>query len=189
MTEMIDETIDTLLREAAGIAVRSTASTMEYFRAPLAVDNKADASPVTIADRNTEATIRAAIAERYPEHGIMGEEFGAEGTDREYLWIIDPIDGTKSFISGVPLFGTLIGVLHHGRPVAGVIHMPGLGETFAGAPDIGTRMNDVPVRCRTGVAPEQAFLCLNELHKLVRRVPDKAQRLLVTGRYQRPTID
>lgn len=186
---MPDENADTLLREAAAIAARSTASTMEYFRAPLAVDNKADASPVTIADRNTEATIRAAIRERYPAHGIMGEEYGAEGTDREYVWIIDPIDGTKSFISGVPLFGTLIGVLHHGRPVAGVIHMPGLGETFAGAPGIVTRMNDVPVRCRAGVAPEQAFLCFNELHKLVRDVPDKAARLLVTGRYQRPAID
>jgi len=189
MPETASEDIDSLLGEAAAIAVRSTASTMEHFRAPLAVENKADASPVTIADRNTEAAIREAIAERYPEHGIMGEEYGAHGADREHVWIIDPIDGTKSFISGVPLFGTLIGVLHRSRPVAGVIHMPGLGETFAGAPGIGTRMNDAPVRCRTGVAPEQAFLCFNELHKLVRRVPDKAERLLVTGRYQRPTMD
>jgi len=186
---MPDENIEALLREATGIAIRSTASTMAYFRAPLAVDSKIDASPVTIADRNTESAIRAAIRERYPEHGIMGEEYGADRVDREHVWIIDPIDGTKSFIAGVPLFGTLIGVLHHGRPVAGVIHMPGLGETFDGAPGIGTRMNDTPVRCRTGVALGQAFLCFNELHKLVRRVPDKAERLLVTGRYQRPTMD
>lgn len=186
---MSSEDVETLLREAVDIAAGSTATTMEHFRSPVAVHNKADASPVTIADRNTEAAIRAAIAERYPEHGIMGEEYGAASADRDYVWVIDPIDGTKSFISGVPLFGTLIGVLHEGRAVLGVIHMPGLNETFAGARSLGSRMNGAPIRCRTGVPPDQAFLCFNELHKLVRRVPEKAKRLLATGRYQRPTMD
>lgn len=178
-----------LLEAAETIAGEATALTMKHFRSALTVHNKEDASPVTAADRDTEAVIRAAIARRYPDHGIMGEEFGPEGADREYVWVIDPIDGTKSFISGVPLFGTLVGVLHRGRPVAGVIHMPGLGETFSGSPGLGSRMNGAPIRCRTGVEPDSAFLCFNELHKLVREVPEKAARLLATGRYQRPTMD
>jgi len=178
-----------LLEAAAGIAGQSSARVMAYFRSPVDIHSKADASPVTIADRATEVAIREAIAARFPDHGIMGEEYDAVGVDREYVWVIDPIDGTKSFISGVPMFGTLIGVLHRGRPVAGVIHMPGLSEMFAGAPGFGSRMNGAPIRCRTGVAPQDAFLCFNELHKLVREVPEKASRLLATGRYQRPTMD
>jgi histidinol phosphatase-like enzyme (inositol monophosphatase family) len=186
---MSSEQVEILLRDAVEIAQRSGLLAMNYFRAAVDIRNKADASPVTVADRETETAIRRAIADRYPGHGMMGEEFGASGTDNEYVWIIDPIDGTKSFISGVPLFGTLIGVLHNGRPVAGVIHMPGLKETFSGSPGTGSHMNGAPIRCRTGVAPDEAFLCFNELHKLVRRVPDKAARLLATGRYQRPTMD
>jgi len=178
-----------LLRSAAEIAAQSTAWTMKHFRRAVAVESKADASPVTVADRSAEAGIRAAIAERYPQHGIMGEEHGTTGAGREHVWVVDPIDGTKSFIAGVPLFGTLIGVLCRGRPVAGVIHMPGLNETFAGAPGLGSHLNGAPIRCRTGVAPEQAFLCINELHKLVRDVPETAARLLSTGRYQRTTVD
>jgi inositol-phosphate phosphatase / L-galactose 1-phosphate phosphatase / histidinol-phosphatase len=186
---MPDTDIAELLDAAETIAAQSTGLTMQYFRSAVDVHNKADASPVTIADRATEAAIRQAISDRYPDHGIMGEEHGAAGLDREYVWVIDPIDGTKSFISGVPLFGTLIGVLRHGRPVAGVIHMPRLGETFVGAPGRGTRFNGAAVHCRSGVAPEDAFLCYNELHKLVRHEPDRAARLLATGRYQRPTMD
>lgn len=178
-----------LLRAAQDIAAQSTVLTMRHFRSAVAVQDKEDASPVTIADRTTETAIRQAITERFPDHGVMGEEYDAVGIDREYVWVVDPIDGTKSFISGVPLFGTLIGVLRHGRPVVGVIHMPGLNETFAGSQGFGTRMNGTPIHCRRGVAPEAAFLCFNELHKLVRRVPDKANRLLASGRYQRPTMD
>jgi len=180
---------DELLQAAQDIAAQSAVLTMKYFRSAVTVQNKPDASPVTVADRATEAAIREAIMERYPEHGIMGEEYSAVGTDREYVWVIDPIDGTKSFISGVPLFGTLIGVLHRGRPMVGVIHMPGLNETFVGSPEPGSRMNGVPIRCRTGVGPDEAFLCLNELHKLVRQVPEKAARLLAAARYPRPTMD
>lgn len=186
---MSDEHITGLLDAAAAIAAQSTGLTMKHFRSAVDVHNKADSSPVTAADRATEAAIRQAISDRFPSHGITGEEHGSAGLDREYVWVIDPIDGTKSFISGVPLFGTLIGVLWHGRPVVGVIHMPGLKETFAGSAELGSSFNGAPIRCRTGVAPEDAFLCYNELHKLVRHEPDKAARLLATGRYQRPTMD
>ena len=90
------------LADAAGEAIRP------YFRQPLAVDDKADLTPVTAADRAAEQAMRSLIESRFPEHGIIGEEFGRAREDAEFVWTLDPIDGTKSFISGVPLFGTLI---------------------------------------------------------------------------------
>src|SRR5580704_18800653 len=87
------------LADAAGTAIRP------YFRTPLAVDDKADLSPVTAADRAAEAAMRQLINARFPNHGIIGEEYGREHDDAEFVWVLDPIDGTKSFISGVPLFG------------------------------------------------------------------------------------
>jgi inositol-phosphate phosphatase/L-galactose 1-phosphate phosphatase/histidinol-phosphatase len=103
----------------------------KYFRTPLLVDHKADASPVTVADRTIEATLRDLIAARYPNHSIMGEEMGGD-TSSEFSWVIDPIDGTKSFICGMPLFGTLIALLHHGTPTLGIIDMPILNERWIG---------------------------------------------------------
>jgi len=115
-----------------------------HFRQPLDVALKADASPVTRADREVEAALRRAIRARYPEHGLLGEEEGgciAEG----WTWVVDPIDGTKSFICGVPLYGTLIALLQDGRPVLGVIDMPALGECWVGDPS-GAHFHDSPAR-------------------------------------------
>ena len=93
------------------------------FGAPgLAVETKSDQSPVTAADRGAEELMRAMIAKKFPSHGIIGEEFGTERGDAEFVWVLDPIDGTKSFITGVPLWGTLIALLHRGQPVLGAIH-------------------------------------------------------------------
>lgn len=186
---MPDVDLPGLLTTAETIARQAGAIAMGHFRAALTVHSKADASPVTIADRETETAIRAAIGRRFPEHGIMGEEHGAANVQRDYVWVVDPIDGTKSFISGVPLFGTLVGLLHHGRPVLGVIHMPGLAETFSGARACPSRLNGTPLHCRTGVAPHQAFLCINALPTLLRDQPARTARLLAAGRYQRPTND
>ncbi|MFG1214272.1 inositol monophosphatase family protein [Xanthobacter flavus] len=113
---------------------------------PLDVQWKADASPVTIADRAVERVLRVAIASRFPGQGILGEE-EAVSIERELLWVVDPIDGTKSFISGLPLFGTLVAVAVAGRPQVGVIEMPALGERFVGATGEGTRFNGTS--CRT----------------------------------------
>ncbi len=106
---------------AAALEISEAAATipMRHFRAGVAVEDKPDESPVTIADRETEKAIRAEIEARYPGHGIFGEEFGKSDEDAEFTWIIDPIDGTRSFICGVPLFGMLLGVLHAGKPIAG----------------------------------------------------------------------
>jgi myo-inositol-1(or 4)-monophosphatase len=112
----------------------AAAETLPRFRAGMAVDNKEAEGfdPVTQADRAAEAAIRALILERYPLHGIVGEEEDAVRPDADYCWIIDPIDGTRSFICGLPSWGTLIGLQHRGRPVAGVMSQPFTGERYVG---------------------------------------------------------
>ena len=131
------------LADAAGAAIRP------YFRQPLAVADKADLSPVTAADRAAELAMRRLIAARFPDHGIIGEEFGRKREAADFVWVLDPIDGTKSFISGVPLFGTLIALAHHGRPIIGVIDQPILRERWIGANGRPTTFNGAPIRCRT----------------------------------------
>ena len=97
-----------------------------YFRSGLAIDAKPDASPVTAADREAEAAMRAIIEEACPDHGIFGEEHGKTRLDSRHIWVLDPIDGTKAFVTGKPLFGTLIALLEDGRPIVGVIDAPAL---------------------------------------------------------------
>jgi inositol-phosphate phosphatase/L-galactose 1-phosphate phosphatase/histidinol-phosphatase len=140
------------LAEAAGHVVR------RYFRTPVGVDVKPDQSPVTIADRETEAVMRDLLARRRSQDGIYGEEHGSERTDAEYVWVLDPIDGTKAFITGMPIFGILIGLLHHGRPVLGVIDQPILRERWVGAAGQGTRFNGKPVQTRPCPSLDKAFL-------------------------------
>lgn len=104
--------------------------TLRHFRAAgLRAEGKADGSPVTVADRGAEELLRGLIAREFPRDGILGEEFGEQQGESGYRWILDPIDGTQSFVCGVPLYGTLVGVERAGRAVAGVIHMPALRET------------------------------------------------------------
>ena len=119
-----------------------------YFRTRLAVDDKPDKSPVTVADREAEQAMRAAIRETFPAHGVVGEEFGAENADAEFCWILDPIDGTKAFITGKPSFGTLIALLHNGRPVLGVIDQPILRERWLGVTDRPSTLNGEPIKTR-----------------------------------------
>ncbi len=106
--------------------------TLRYFRQRPDVTNKEDAGfdPVTEADKNAEAIIRQLITERFPGHGIIGEEHGDENTQAHYCWVIDPIDGTRAFISGLPSWGCLIGLKAGGLPVAGMMHQPFTGETY-----------------------------------------------------------
>ncbi|MBV8468180.1 MAG: histidinol phosphate phosphatase, partial [Burkholderiales bacterium] len=123
------------------LADAARAAILPHYRSRLAIDDKADASPVTLADRGAEQAMRALLAELAPEHGIIGEEFGRERDDAEWVWVLDPVDGTKSFIIGRPTFCTLIGLLHRGKPVLGVIDQPVLGERWVGAVGIATTLN------------------------------------------------
>jgi myo-inositol-1(or 4)-monophosphatase len=108
---------------------------LPFFRTSLGVENKSRGGgfdPVTAADRAAETTMRTLIRTTFPEHGITGEEFAGERADAEYVWVLDPIDGTKSFISGMPAWGTLIALTRHGKPVFGMMHQPFIGERFTG---------------------------------------------------------
>jgi len=131
--------------EVAGAAIRP------LFRSTLLVEAKGDASPVTEADRAAERAIRALLAERLPEHGVIGEEYSNTNDDAEWVWVLDPIDGTRAFVTGRPLFGTLIGLLHRGVPVLGLIDQPVTGERWIGVAGQPTRFHSpfggVP-RCR-----------------------------------------
>lgn len=139
-----------------------------YFDRPdLEVDQKDDATPVTEADRRAEEILRERILARYPEHGIIGEEFGAENEDAEFVWTLDPIDGTISFVSGCPLFGTLIGLLHEGAPVLGLIHQPVTGQLCLGTGD-RTTLNDRPVRVRAVAGLSEATMLVTDVHNVER---------------------
>lgn len=111
------------------------------------VEKKSDKTVVTEADRNAERVMRKLINERFPDHGIMGEEYGVEGEDSEYMWVLDPIDGTVSFVHGCPLFGTLIALLRNGQPILGAIHQPVIGQLCIGNNE-ECWMNDKPVHFR-----------------------------------------
>jgi len=183
------------------------AITLRYFqRDNFAVELKADASPVTVADREAELHLRGRIAAAFPGDAILGEEFGEQPGDSGFRWILDPIDGTKSFISGVPLYGTLVGVEHEGRSVVGVILMPGLDEcvyaalgqgawyTHAGAPPRAAHVSNkgqladslfctTSVRTFEQIGREDAYQQLQSAARLTRTWGDCYGYLLVaTGR-------
>src|SRR5438094_1601033 len=126
--------------------------TLKYFQQDnFQVERKSDASPVTIADRSAEQLLRERIAAAFMHDGVLGEELGTTAGSSGFTWILDPIDGTKSFISGVPLYGTLMGIEHEGRALAGVVYMPGLGEGVFASAGRGTwhfRGDNEPKRCR-----------------------------------------
>lgn len=118
------------------------------FRQRIPVDIKPDNTPVSIADKEAEAAIRALLAKSVPDHGIVGEEYGSERADADWVWVIDPIDGTKTFLAGKPTFGTLIALLHKGTPVLGVIDQAIVGDRWIGGSGQPTTHNGAPARVR-----------------------------------------
>lgn len=131
-----------LMEFAHRLAWEAGKITMRYYRTGIVPDSKADDSPVTVADRESERYLRSAILESYPDHAILGEEDGLTGDDdAEWKWLLDPIDGTKSFVRGSPFFGVMMGLLHRGKPVVGVINMPALGELVYAANGLGCWSN------------------------------------------------
>lgn len=133
-----------LLEDATEAAYQAGKITLGYFQSGrFDVETKPDESPVTMADKNAEKFIRQFVQRRYPGHGVLGEEFGESEGNSPYRWIIDPIDGTKSFIHGVPLYGTMIGIedLRIKDAVAGVIYFPALDEMYTGAKGLGAWCN------------------------------------------------
>lgn len=146
----------------------------------LHVERKADATVVTRTDREVEAHLRQRIEERYPHHGIIGEEYGSDREDAEWVWVLDPIDGTVSYIHGIPLFGSLIGLLHQGQPVLGVIHQPILRQLCIGDGEV-THLNGQVVRVAEAPDLAEATLLVTD-PCLVPRYQDAAAFERLTAR-------
>lgn len=136
-----------LMEVAVDAAYLAGKRTLAYFNTGVAVERKADQSPVTIADREAERILRERIGASFPDHAILGEEEGeTTGKNPDYRWIVDPIDGTKSFISGVPLYGTLVGVEVRNEPAVGVLYLPALDDMICAATGLGAWWNNRPCR-------------------------------------------
>ena len=148
---MTSNDIDNLLTIANELVDHAGVLARRYFRQPFESATKADMSIVTEADTTIEAQLRNSLHECLPDHAFLGEETGESGpASSDYLWVIDPIDGTRSFASGVPTFTTLVGLLHAGRPVLGIIDQPILGDRWVGAAGRATTLNGREVRARAG---------------------------------------
>jgi histidinol-phosphatase len=137
-----------------------------YYQSNLAITIKADKSPVTEADVETEKTIRSIIEVKYPDHGFYGEETGSSHLDAEYVWIVDPIDGTKAFVREYPMFSTQIALMHRGRLIVGVSSAPAYGELAYGEIGVGAWLNDAPIRVSEIATIEDAALSTGNLKTL-----------------------
>lgn len=135
-----------LLDVAADAAYKAGRRTLAYFGTGVEVETKSDDTPVTRADREAEQLIRDLVGKRYPTHAIVGEEGGETAGDPDHKWIIDPIDGTKSFIHGVPMYGVMIGVEVRGQPAVGAVYLPGTDELVLAATGLGCTHNGRPAK-------------------------------------------
>ena len=148
-------------------AARAAADVVRhYYQSNLAITIKADKSPVTVADVETEKAIRAIVSARYPDHGFYGEETEASGLDSEYVWIVDPIDGTKAFVREYPMFSTQIALMHRGRLIVGVSSAPAYGELAWGEIGVGAWLNDRPIHVSSIDRIEDAALSTGNLKSL-----------------------
>ena len=167
------------LAEESGKVIRN------YFRTDINIESKSDESPVTIADKKAEEVMREMIMKEFPEHGIIGEEFGNYNDNAEFTWILDPIDGTRSFILGTPLFGTLISLTQNSKPIIGLINQAILGELLIGDNKI-TELNENQVKVRECDSIKDAFILTSD-HLLVSQYQngDKYNELLKKSKLYR----
>ena len=167
-----------LLSFAESIAIGAGRVTLEYFQKEFEIDRKKDDTPVTIADRKAEEYIRSRIQNEFPTHSILGEEEGESQGESSYRWIIDPIDGTQSFIRGVPLYTVLLALECEGKPQVGVIHVPPLRETVSAATGVGAFYNGIPCQVSSTEHLADAWVQVSDYADLSRRRPEFAKRLL-----------
>ena len=168
------------LREAAVEFARAGGdSTLSHFKKTFDLEYKSDQSPVTNADREAERIIRDLIRENFPDHGIIGEEYGEENIDSEVIWILDPIDGTRSFIHGIPLYTTLIGVMVQEKPSVGVIYAPALDEMVSAATGQGCSLNGEDIRVRACNKLENATFLTTDVDSFTEFGYDKVLQKLI----------
>jgi histidinol-phosphatase len=147
---------------ATDAAFRAGRLVLGYFQTRVEVDRKEDDSPVTIADRGAEELLRRLIGKRFPHHAVMGEELGSSGGDSSHRWIVDPIDGTQSFIRGIPWFGVLVGLEIEGEMVVGACYLPALDDMITAAKGEGCRWNGREARVSTVASLDEALVSLTE---------------------------
>jgi histidinol-phosphatase len=185
---MAEPALRALLDVAVAAAEAGGARTLAYFNRGTPVEWKADGTPVTRADREAEQAMRAVIERSFPDHAILGEEEGVTRPGATVRWIIDPLDGTRTFVRGVPLYGTLVGVEIDGEPVVGVIHLPALAETVAAARGAGCTWNGRPCRVSTVDRLDAALAVVTE-ERTARARSAAWQRLVDATAMQRTWAD
>lgn len=158
-----------LLDFSTEIAWQAGKRTLAHFQSGLAIERKADTSPVTLADRDAEEYLRKRIAERFPDDAIVGEEFGTTGEGAQRRWILDPIDGTRTFVRGVPLYGVMIALEIDGRAQVGVINIPALGEIVSAATGLGCWWNSRRARVSNVSRLEEALVLTTSAEALYKR--------------------
>lgn len=180
------ESLPELVKFANGVADEAGRISLRYFRVDPELLIKADGSPVTVADRETERVIRDLLSRSYPRHAVFGEEFGWTPSDGPYAWIVDPIDGTKSYLAGAPTYGMLLALLYEGVPVLGIVDIPALNERWCGVVGQPTTMNGRPVKTGACVAVAQAVLTIISPDKMEggdRTAVDALSRMARVRRY------
>ncbi|RKT27904.1 histidinol phosphatase-like enzyme (inositol monophosphatase family) [Roseovarius halotolerans] len=187
MTEMHD--LRRRLSAALDITEAASRISLAHFNRTLDIITKDDESPVTIADRETEEAIRSRLQAEFPQDGIYGEEFGSQGLDKADIWVVDPIDGTRSFIAGVPLFGMLLAMTRERQPVLGICRLPAIGEVYAAARGLGATRNGAPIHVSRETALDRAMLFINEGEKIHAEAPHVFGRLMRAGRLRRLSYD
>lgn len=156
-----------ILEAAREFAFAAGEVTLRYFGGLVDAESKGDGTPVTLADREAEQLIRERVAARFPDHGVLGEEFPPVNEDARVRWILDPIDGTRSFMRGVPLYGVLIGVEIEGTPVVGVAHFPALGEMVSAGLGVGCYWNGEPCTVSGVARLEDALVTTTDVERIL----------------------
>jgi histidinol phosphatase-like enzyme (inositol monophosphatase family) len=174
---------------ALNALAKAAAIPKQHFRRSIEITDKEDESPVTIADQNTEKLIRDTILATYPDHEITGEEHGSSNGTSEYRWIIDPIDGTRSFITGFPLYGMLLGLIKNNEPILGAIHMPELNETYMGENGKATVNGETQLATSQVTCLHDARVYINEGEKIVAPDPVLFSKLCKMGHTRRLSYD
>jgi histidinol-phosphatase len=177
----------TLLDFAIDAAWQAGRITLGFFQREIAIERKGDQTPVTAADRAAEAHLRDLIGRAWPEHGIVGEELGQQRGRSRYRWILDPIDGTKSFLCGVPLYTTLVALVEDDRPVLGVVNVPALGEMIYASRGGGCYWNGRPARVSDVTSLQDAVLVGTNLDTFARYGKAEAWRRLTSATYLQRT--
>ncbi len=189
MNAQLSSLDDDIVLQALSITQKASETARRFFRQNVAVEFKSDESPVTMADKAIESEIRVALNAAFPSFGILGEEHGTENGENPDMWIVDPIDGTRSFISGHPLFGMLLGLTRNHQPKLGIVAMPALKETYVGGPGLGARLNGKKISASSCTSLESAIVYINEASRIFANNEPAFRALLGAGQTTRMAHD